>query len=322
MGLGMWRRRRALDERGSPMVLVALCAPMLMGFAAVAIDVGRSTPSGATSRTRRRGRPRRRQRDDPGAPPPTPSWRHAVLTANFVNDPTGNPADALRVPIYAPGHAGEEHTFATGILVSSGEVRVALRNPVDYTSARPHLPPGIGARPGQLSRGLLPIAVRRYIHAAWSDRRQSTVRRQPERVHGLLLHGQYGLPWDGHDGSLRTAPSTGRRSTPRTRDDPTNHGPVVTILGQGAQPSNVADFRGFVVLDIRTSPPTPRASTTTASRAVHEQTTLKSFEAAWIEKGCYPGPDLPPISARRTPMNQVGVLNGNSSGIAVDAVTS
>ena len=54
------------------------------------------------------------------------------------------------------------------------------------------------------------------------------------------------------DRSLRTAPNAGSAFDPTTPgSDPTNHGPIVAILGQGAQPNNGADFRGFVALDIR-----------------------------------------------------------------------
>jgi hypothetical protein len=34
-------------------------------------------------------------------------------------------------------------------------------------------------------------------------------------------------------------------------DDTSHHGPIIQLVGQGAQSSNSSSFRGFVALDIR-----------------------------------------------------------------------
>jgi hypothetical protein len=121
--------------------------------------------------------------------------------------------------------------------------------------------------------------------------------------------------------SLRVEPSAGSvfdSSNPGS--DTTNHGPIVTILGQGAQPSNGADFRGFIALDIR------NFATDTSQVYYNEITastntnTLKAMEANWITVGGYPGPMFPPATTPPDPNDQVAIMSGNSTGIAIDAM--
>jgi hypothetical protein len=47
--------------------------------------------------------------------------------------------------------------------------------------------------------------------------------------------------------------------------------------------------------------------------------TLKDIEAGWVATG-YPGPDFPPVTVPPDPNDQVGIIDGNSSGIVVDAI--
>jgi hypothetical protein len=47
--------------------------------------------------------------------------------------------------------------------------------------------------------------------------------------------------------------------------------------------------------------------------------TLKAMEAGWVATG-YPGPDFPPVTVPPDPNDQVGIIDGNSSGIVVDAI--
>ena len=124
------------------------------------------------------------------------------------------------------------------------------------------------------------------------------------------------------DGSLRSTPNPGsafNASTPG--DDPVNHGPIIELVGDGATPSNAASFRGFVALDIRNfqyaSPPSNvfYNGVTSGTNA----NTLKAMEAGWVATG-YPGPDFPPVTTPPDPNDQVGIIDGNSSGIVVDAI--
>jgi hypothetical protein len=49
--------------------------------------------------------------------------------------------------------------------------------------------------------------------------------------------------------------------------------------------------------------------------------TLKDMEAGWVATG-YPGPDFPPVTVPPDPNDQVGIIDGNSSGIVVDAINA
>ena len=46
---------------------------------------------------------------------------------------------------------------------------------------------------------------------------------------------------------------------------------------------------------------------------------IKDFEAAWIADG-YPGPDFPPVTVPPDPNDQVGIIDGNTSGIVIDEI--
>lgn len=97
------------------------------------------------------------------------------------------------------------------------------------------------------------------------------------------------------------------------------------IFGQAAKATNDASFRGFIGLDIRDF-----TNVDGSGLLIHEQTspgmaynlvpatigtnTLKDYEAAWILEG-YPGPDLCVVEfGNFKPCAQVAVINGSSSG--------
>ena len=127
------------------------------------------------------------------------------------------------------------------------------------------------------------------------------------------------LGTDGDPGS-RTNPSAGSDFSVSAPDgDRSNHGPIVEILGQGADPDNGADFRGFVALDIRNF---QSASSQLYYDEVTPSTnaqTLKDMQAQWILDGGYPGPPFPAAVSPPDPNDQVAIMSGNSAGIAVDA---
>ena len=121
---------------------------------------------------------------------------------------------------------------------------------------------------------------------------------------------------------MRSTPNPGSAfNAAAPDDDPSNHGPIITLVGQGASPSNAASFRGFVTLDIRNfqyqSPPSNvfYNGVTAGTNA----NVLKAMEAGWVAAG-YPGPDFPPVVVPPDPNDQVGIIDGNSTGIVVDEI--
>ncbi len=317
-------------ERGQALVLVALFLTSLLGMAAVAVDVGRfytvrrflqnSADSAALAAANALILGHTQAEAEAEA--------RALLARNFLDDPTGTPpALPSAVPLYADGHAGEGQYLVEGILFSGGEVRVALRNPVGYTFGRvvglTQQEIGARARVG-FTGGLMPIAVRRYVNMPGPHPAPGSpcANDQTQFLDFFATQNTACLGTDS-DPTGRTAPSTGANFDPVNPDsDPANHGPVVTILGQGAQPANGASFRGFINLDIR------NFETTTSQQYFNGVTpgmnpnTLKQKEAGWVSRrDGYPPPYPPTPTTPPDPNDQVGIIEGNSTGIAIDEVT-
>ena len=59
-----------------------------------------------------------------------------VLTRNLLASPTGSTAVVAATPEYQTGHAGEPTYLTSGVLISGGDVRVAVRSDVTYTFGR------------------------------------------------------------------------------------------------------------------------------------------------------------------------------------------
>jgi hypothetical protein len=321
------RDPRRSAEQGQSLVLVALWLTVLMGFAAVAVDVGRfyaerrylqnAADAAALAAANAMIQGKSTSEAEAAA--------RAVLTANFANDPTGKPpALPSLLPLYVDGHAGEGAYLRDGILVSLGEVRVAIKNPVNYTFGRVLnlVDQDIGAQARASYTGrLLPIAVRRYVHPPGPSSGGPCSDNQNEFMDFFATAATACLGTET-DASLRAAPSDGAPFDPvNPGSDPTNHGPVVTILGQGAQPSNGSDFRGFIALDVRNFQSTTSRVYYNGVDAGTSPNTLKNFEAAWITKLLgYPGPDFPPVTTPPDPNDQVGIMSGNATGIAIDSM--
>ncbi len=250
-----------------------------------------------------------------------------VLTRNLASSPTGTTASVAATPQYTPGHAGDPVYLTSGVLItSSGDVRVAVKSDVTYTFGRT-IGLGsavIGGQARVKTKGdLLPIAVRHYINApgpfvgavAPCDGNEN-------HFQDLISTADTSCLGSMIDGSLRSTPNPGAAfNASNPGDDPANHGPIIALVGQGASPSNAANFRGFVSLDIRNfqyqSPPSNVFYN--GVTAGMNANTMKDIEAGWIAQG-YPGPDFPPVTIPPDPDDQVAIIDGNSSGIVIDEV--
>ena len=170
---------------------------------------------------------------------------------------------------------------------------------------------------------LLPIAVRHYINAPGPFvGAVAPCDGNTNHFQDLVATANTSCLGSTTDGSLRSTPNPGLPFNGTTPDDdPVNHGPIIALVGQGAAPSNAASFRGFVALDIRNfqyaSPPSNvfYNGVTAGTNA----NTLKAMEAGWVATG-YPGPDFPPVTVPPDPNDQVAIIDGNSSGIIIDAI--
>jgi hypothetical protein len=251
-----------------------------------------------------------------------------ILARNLAGSPTGTTAIVATTPEYAPGHAGEPPYLTSGVLISGGDVRVAIRSDVTYTFGRV-IGLGsamIGGQARVKTKGdLLPIAVRHYINAPGPFAGAvAPCDGNTNQFQDLISTANTACLGSVTDGSLRSTPNPGLPfNAAAPDDDPVNHGPIISLVGQGASPSNAANFRGFVALDIRNfqyqSPPSNvfYNGVTSGTNA----NTLKAMEAGWVAEG-YPGPDFPPTVVPPDPNDQVGIIDGNSSGIVVDAINA
>lgn len=252
----------------------------------------------------------------------------AVLLENLTGSPNGSPPNLPPAsPVYESGHAGDPSYLANGILVSGCEVRVALQSTVTYTFGRivGLRTNTIGGRAHTKCDGnVLPIAVRRYVNAPGPNSgAASPCSPNSNQFTDFFSTADTDCLGTDSDASLRTTPNAGTSfDTSNPGSDPTNHGPVMTILGQGAQPSNGSDFRGFIALDIRNFATSTSQLYYNGVTASTTNNTLKAFEANWITQGGYPGPAFPPVISPPDPNDQVAVMSGNDTGVAIDAVNN
>jgi len=251
-----------------------------------------------------------------------------VLARNLLASPTGTVASVAVTPEYETGHSGEPDYLKSGILISGGDIRVAVRSDVTYTFGRAIglTSAVVGGKARVKSVGdLLPIAVRHYINAPGPFAGAvAPCDGNTNQFQDLVATANTACLGSTTDASLRSTPSPGSAfNAAAPDDDPVNHGPIISLVGQGASPSNAANFRGFVTLDIRNfqyqSPPSNvfYNGVTAGTNA----NTLKAMEAGWVATG-YPGPDFPPATTPPDPNDQVGILDGNSAGIVVDAINA
>jgi Flp pilus assembly protein TadG len=320
--------RRPARTRGQVMVIFALAMVGLTAAAGLAIDIGRfysekrflQNAADAGALAVANALIRGESTTDAEAE------GRDVLTRNLIGSPTGTTAVVATTPQYAAGHAGDPVYLTSGILISGGDIRVAVRSDVSYTFGRVV---GLGtAVVGGQARvktigDLLPIAVRHYINAPGPfDGAVAPCDGNTNHFQDFVATANTACLGSTSDASLRATPNPGSPYNPAAPDDdPVNHGPILELVGQGATPSNAASFRGFVALDIRNfqyqSPPSNVFYN--GVTAGTSQNTLKAMEAAWVATG-YPGPDFPPVTTPPDPNDQVGIIDGNSTGAVVDAI--
>ena len=120
---------------------------------------------------------------------------------------------------------------------------------------------------------------------------------------------------EGFDWACSTTSTAG--CTPASEAQP---GREFVIFGQAAKATNDASFRGYIGLDIRDF-----TSVDGSGNLIHEAynsvpatvtvNLLKDYESAWILEAGYPGPDIcDVIPGTFQPCAQIAVINGSSSG--------
>jgi Flp pilus assembly protein TadG len=250
----------------------------------------------------------------------------AILAANFSHDPNGvTPSLPPATPVYETGHFGDPPYLINGILFNGGEVRVAVQNSINYSFGR-----AVGLTASTMTgqarvksiANVLPIAVRRFVNSPGPATTNTTNPCDVDENQFLDFFATQNTACLGTEtnSSLRIEPSAGSAFDSLNPDsDPSHHGPELAILGQGAQPGNGADFRGFITLDIRNYATSTSQLYYNGVTSGTNANTLKAVEANWITSGGYPGPQFPAAITPPDANDQVGIMSGNSTGIAIDA---
>jgi Flp pilus assembly protein TadG len=320
-----WRRP---DARGQVLVLVVFGMVAILAGAGLAFDVGRffserrflQNAADAGALAVANALIRGESNADAEAE------GRDVLARNLLASPTGTTAVVTTVPEYLTGHPGDPVYLTSGVLITGGQVRVAIRSDVTYTFGRAI---GLGdARIGATARAdtigdLLPIAVRHFINAPGPTVGAVTpCDGNSHDFQDLVATANTSCLGTATDASLRSTPNPGlafNNSNPD--DDPTNHGPIIALVGQGADPSNAASFRGFVALDIRNFESSSSNLFYNGVTVGMGANTIADVEAGWVATG-YPGPQFPPVTNPPDADDQIGILDGNKSGIIVDAINA
>ncbi|HET7031285.1 MAG TPA: pilus assembly protein TadG-related protein [Candidatus Limnocylindrales bacterium] len=250
----------------------------------------------------------------------------AVLSSNFRSAPNGVvPSLPPSTPQYESGHAGDPLYLTNGILMTGTDVRVAVQNSINYSFGR-----AVGLSASMI-RGqaraksigyALPIAVRRYVNSPGPATSNNVYPCADDETQFLDFFATANTACLGTetDSSLRVEPNAGSTfDSSNPGSDPANHGPVMAILGQGAQPGNGADFRGFIALDIRNFQSSTSQLFYNGVTSGTGSNTLKAMESNWITVGGYPGPQFPAAITPPDANDQVAIMSGNSTGAAIDA---
>ena len=254
----------------------------------------------------------------------------AVLTKNFAAPPNGivpSLPPAAGAEVYESGHAGDAAYLIDGILINGGDVRVAVRNTIGVhvrPRGRPDTRSSWSAARGSGSNGdALPIAVRHYINAPGpDDRRDGAVRRRHARLPGPRVDGEHGLPRHREQrlAAHRRPRPASRSIASNPNNDPAHHGPIINLVGQGAQPVEQLELPG---VHRARHPELPVGDVQRVLQRRHGRHQREHAQGVRGRRGWppgYPGPAFPPVTSPPDPDDQVGIIDGNSSGIIIDAI--
>ena len=298
---------RGANERGQVLVIFAILLVVLLGFAGLAVDVGRQNAEQRHIQTAADAAALAACRSliagDSDAAAATQA--RAVARINLTGSPAGTAAtiapDIARE--YEDGHAGDPAYLTSGVIISGTNVRVAISSSVDTTLARvvgvPTLDTSARARCQTQGGPSIPIVARRYSSApgpgaGFTDYAATAATSTSGKVDATSVLGY----------DVRT---------PASELEP---GPLFELYGPGAKSSNESAFRGFVALDVRNFESlTSRVYYNGVDAGITENT-LKDMEGDYLING-YLGPMFPPIVEPADPNDQVAVLLGNDSPMVV-----
>jgi Flp pilus assembly protein TadG len=294
--------------RGQVLVMFAIFLVVLLGFAGMAIDIGRQNAEQRHIQTAADAAALAvcKALVDGASDNAAATEGRNVARINIERSPAGATAliatDAARQ--YSDGHAGDPAYLTSGILISSTTVRVAISSTVETTLARvvgvPTLDTSARARCDLRGGPAIPIVARRYDAA-------------PGPGSGFTdFLATSGTSTSGAVDNYNVLGYDGR--TPASESDP---GPAFELYGPGAKAANESSFRGFVALDVRNFESTSSRVYYNGVTPGTTENTLKDKEGAYLIDG-YPGPMFPPVVMPADPNDQVAVMLGNDTSMVVN----
>jgi hypothetical protein len=300
-----------IDDRepaGQVLILVALLLTILLAFAGLTIDVGRQlaerrhvqNAADAAALAACRGLTQGESNSAAAAD----ARRTALI--NIEGSPSAGratiAADTARV--YTDGHAGDPAYLESGILISSGVVRVAIKSSVDATVGRvvgvSELETNARARCGFEGGPAIPLAARRYINA-------------PGPGNGFIDTAATAAT--ATTGQVDTASVTGYDArTPASESQP---GPEFELYGPDSKAANDSAFRGFVALDVRNFESDTSRVYYNGVTSQSSENILKDKEGDYLITGYVGGPGFPAVVTPPDPNDQVAALEGNDTPMVV-----
>jgi Flp pilus assembly protein TadG len=299
--------RAAATARGQVLVMFAVLLVVLLGFAGVAIDLGRQNAEQRHIQTAADAAALAAcQALIAGASDNAASAEaRSVAQLNLLGSPSGTAADVApdNARVYQDGYAGDPTYLESGILVSGTSVRVAISSAVDTTLARvvgvTTLEAGARARCALQGGPAIPIVARRYEGA-------------PGPGSGFVdFLATAATSTNGEADPYSVLGYDGR--TPASEVEP---GPSFELYGPGAKAANDSSFRGFVALDVRNFESITSRVYYNGVDPGASETTLKDMQGDYLLTG-YPGPAFPPVTSPADPNDQIAIMSGNDSPMVV-----
>ncbi|HEY6608624.1 MAG TPA: pilus assembly protein TadG-related protein [Candidatus Limnocylindria bacterium] len=299
---------RRAPAGGQVLVILAIVMVVLLGFAGVAVDVGRQNAEQRHAQTAADAAALAACSEliEGGTDADAALAAQQVALANLDGSPAGAVATIDSPPTYADqdGSASiEADELVSGIVVAGTSVRVAISSTVETALARvvgiPTLDVVARARCDLQGGPEVPLVVRRYTDP-------------PGPGGGFVDHvATAGTSSLGAVDAIDPRGYAGR--IPATELMP---GPSFDIYGPGSKAVNDSSFRGFIALDVRNFE-------TVSSRVYYNgvtpgtnPNTLKDMQGEYLVTG-YPGPAFPAVGVPPTGDTQVAVLSGNSTSFVV-----
>lgn len=316
-------------ERGQVLVIFTVGLVALLGFAALAVDVGRlvaerrhvqnAADAGVLAACQKL--------IDGATESDAAQAGRDVALINLAGSPAGGSATIAAVgsPEYEDGQPSDPPYLVSGVLIETHtevmgtsvtvykRARLAIESTVATTLARAvgidSLDTGARARCGMEGGPTVPIVARRYTNSPGPNSPDCPAAGQSTFVDFLATEATSTC------GAVDETNVLGYGG--RTAASEAQPGPIFSLYGPDSKASNDASFRGFIAVDIRNFASATSRKYYNGVTSGTNANTIKQKEGEYILARYYPGPAFPPVVTPPDPNSQVAVLSGNDTAMVV-----